>query len=138
MSIDARLNKLFPGLTAQERGILVLKSWKEGKDEDPQIRLTMPPEQGEEFNRLIGLMNAANVELGALIALFEQIVVQIEIRHAWLMTIRLWQLDADDLAMQIALYWKKPVTEKNYETLVGKARSGLRLGGGAGSWSTPA
>lgn len=39
MTIDARLNKLMPVLTARERAILVLESWKEGENEDPQVAL---------------------------------------------------------------------------------------------------
>ena len=38
MSLDGRLNKLAPMLTAQERAILVLESWKEGRQEDPAWR----------------------------------------------------------------------------------------------------
>ena len=40
MSLDARLHKLTPALSAQERAILVLRSWKAKEHEDP---LTCPP-----------------------------------------------------------------------------------------------
>ena len=60
MSIDARLNKLMPALTARERAILILRSWKEKTPEDPLWRLTLPQNQATEFSRLIDLMNAVN------------------------------------------------------------------------------
>jgi hypothetical protein len=53
MSIDARLGKLMPALSAQERAILILRSLKEKTPEDPLWRSTMPREQAAEFNRLI-------------------------------------------------------------------------------------
>ncbi len=53
MTKKGRLDKLYPGLTAQERALLVLQAWKEGTDEDPQARKTMPSSQVDEFNRYI-------------------------------------------------------------------------------------
>ena len=56
---DGRLNKLYPGLTAKERAVLVLKGWKQDTEEDPLVRRTMPVEQGAEFNIYIDLLNGA-------------------------------------------------------------------------------
>ena len=61
MSIDVRLNKLMPGLSAKERAILVLRSLREKTPEDPLWRRTMPQEQPAEFRRLMVLVNACNI-----------------------------------------------------------------------------
>lgn len=83
MSIDARLNKLAPVLTAKERAILVLGSLKNRTPEDHLWRSTMPRDQVQEFNRLIGLMNAANIKVGFVISHLEQLVENIELRLMW-------------------------------------------------------
>ena len=78
MSLDARLHRVAPMLTAQERAILVLESWKEGAQEDPAWRRSMPPSQALEFNRLIDLMNGCNIHLGSFISLLYEQIDKIE------------------------------------------------------------
>ena len=41
-SIDSRLSRLSPKLSARERGLLVLRSFKEKTPEDPAWRQSMP------------------------------------------------------------------------------------------------
>ena len=41
MSLDTRLQKLMPALSAKERAILILRSLKEETEEDPSWRNTM-------------------------------------------------------------------------------------------------
>ena len=99
MSLDARLNKVMPVLSARERGILVLKSLKDKTPENPSLRRTMPPEQMSEFNRLIVLMNACNIYLPLFITMVEQQAEQMEVRVSWMLTLSqfgtaLWQLGA--------------------------------------------
>jgi hypothetical protein len=60
---DSRLGRLSQDLTALERATLVLRSWKDGREEDLSWRYTMPQSQGHEFNRPIELMNGVNVRL---------------------------------------------------------------------------
>src|SRR6266540_1457270 len=99
MSIDARLNKLMPALSAKERAILVLRSLKDKTPEDPLWRRTMPNEQRAEFSRLIVLMNACNLHLPLFITMVEQHSEQMWLRLNWLMTLdlvgdALWHLGA--------------------------------------------
>ena len=56
---------------------------KSGKGADPLWRSTMPASQVAEFNRLIGLMNACNIQLGVLIAHIEHVVEKMELRLMW-------------------------------------------------------
>ena len=65
-SNKARLDKLNNVLSAKERALLVLRSWKDGTEEEPRWRWTMLAEQTPAFNRYIGLMNAVNRALGPL------------------------------------------------------------------------
>lgn len=51
-SKERRLDKVSETLTAKERALLVLRAWKEDREEDPTWRWTMPSEQVAEFNRL--------------------------------------------------------------------------------------
>ena len=83
MSIDARLNKLMPALSAKERAILVLRSLKDKTPEDPLWRRTMPQEQAREFSRLIVLMNACNIYLPLYITVVEQKTEHLCLKRHW-------------------------------------------------------
>ena len=96
MSIDGRLDKLTPALTAKERAILILRASKEGVSEDPQVRSKMPPEQALEFNRYIGLMNGVNVFLTFYTGILDQSLALLDARYGWLLTIHLWVLGVSD------------------------------------------
>ncbi len=79
-TIDSRLDKLMPVLSARERAILVLRSLKDKTPEDPMWRQTMPRDQSPEFNRLIVLMNACNIHLPLFITMVEQHTEQLYLR----------------------------------------------------------
>ena len=109
--LDARLDRLMPTLTAKERAMLVLRSLKDGTPEDPKWRRAMPTSQYAEFNRYIGLMNACNVQVGALIMLVGQLVDKLELRLAWFTSLVVWGSYAEDLEDYIDRY-TKPAGEK--------------------------
>ena len=83
MSIDARLSRLSPGLTARERAVLILKADRDKRPEDPSWQRTLPSEQRDEFNRLIGLMNGSNKYLPLFITMVEGWAAQMEVRLHW-------------------------------------------------------
>jgi hypothetical protein len=89
VSIDGRLDKLTPALTAKERAILILRACKEGVPEDPLIRSQMPPGQALEFNRYIGLMNGVNIFLTFYTGVLDQALALLDARHGWLLTLHL-------------------------------------------------
>ena len=64
-TIDARLTKLLPALTAKERFLLELPSYRAGEKPDPAVRRSTPDEQRSEFDHYIRLLNAVNRKLGA-------------------------------------------------------------------------
>ena len=68
MSIDSRLSKLMPALSARERAALIVRAFKDDEPEDPDWRRTMPADQADELGRLIGLENAVASPLSSLIA----------------------------------------------------------------------
>ena len=86
MSIDSRLKRLAPALSAKERAVLVLRSLREKTPEDPAWRSTMPRDQTTEFNRLIVLMNACNIYLPLYITMVEQSTERLYTKLHWLMT----------------------------------------------------
>jgi len=81
--------KLTPALTAKERAILVLRAWKEGMPEDPQIRHKMPSEQGPEFNRYISLTNGVNEFLVVYVVLLDRSQAHLDARRARLLILHL-------------------------------------------------
>ncbi len=67
----------------RERAILVLGSLKSGIPEDPAWRRSMPQDQTNEFNRLIGLMNATNMYLPLYITMVEGMAKAEWVRMQW-------------------------------------------------------
>jgi hypothetical protein len=91
LSVETRLQKVMPTLSAKERGLLLLACLKDGRPEDPLWRKSMPANQVPEFNQFIDLMNVANIQVAAQIAVLEQAVETIEMRECWLISIVLLQ-----------------------------------------------
>jgi hypothetical protein len=68
----------------------VLRSWKEGKDEDMAWRYSMPWGQEGEFNRLIELMNGVNVHLAPFVFATAPEVDKLGLRLGWMAAFALW------------------------------------------------
>jgi len=123
MSGNQRLDQLYPALTAKERALLVLRSWKGDQQEDAAVRRTMPQSQALDFNHYIHLMNAANLDLGKYIAVLNLTATQLGLKHAWLASLQLWGIRVWDLATYIALHTNEPIRESEHKRLVEKARA---------------
>ncbi len=94
---EARMKGISEGLTAQERALLVLRSWKEGKEEEAAWRSTMPQEQVSAFNRYIHLMNGVNRGLGLLLLAIVLETDKLSLRLGWLAQSALWALTTTEL-----------------------------------------
>jgi hypothetical protein len=95
LSIDGRLRRLSPALSAKERAVLVLRAWKEDVEPDPQMRWQMPAEQTREYNHYISLMSGANGSLAHYILVLQQMVEKVDLRYGWLLTVGLWALQIE-------------------------------------------
>jgi len=111
MSVERRLDRLYPVLSARERAVLVLQAWKEGREEDGMVRATIPSGQGREFNRLIGLMNGLNRGVGMITTVLQAQMTTLEMKHAWLMWVLLSGDALEDLSHYLLTGVKEPVTE---------------------------
>jgi hypothetical protein len=105
---------MFPELTAQERAMHVMRSLRDGTEEDPKIRDTMPAEQIAEFNRYVGLINAANSQLGTLVVLVMTMVETLEARYAWLLSLMMWRLHTEQIALHLHGLLREPITKSAY------------------------
>jgi hypothetical protein len=85
-----KIERLYDRLTARERAILVLRSWKEGKEEEPGWRWSMPLDQTAEFNRLIDLMNGVNQHLAPFVFATAPEVDKLGLRLGWMAAFTLW------------------------------------------------
>ena len=119
---DGRLNKLYPGLTAKERAVLVLKGWKQDTEEDPLVRRTMPAEQGAEFNLYIDLLNGA-CELSPYVHAIGIMIDQMDLRYGWLLTLDLWAMHALTMAEYMWSETKEPITKSEYRQRQEAARA---------------
>ncbi len=85
----------------------------------------MPKEQVEEFNRYIRLMNAANSDLGMLVLLLKEMVERLDVRFAWLLSLRMWQLYTEQIASYIDRCAKEPITESEHQKRLESATTKL-------------
>lgn len=125
MSGEQRLDRLYPALTAQERGILVLRALKAGEKPDRLVYDTVPSAQGPDFNRRIRLMNGANVELATVLMVLREQIDKTGLKHSWLLTLRWWADDVAKLRMLVSFGTKEPVTASEYAKLELEAREEL-------------
>src|SRR5262245_55778270 len=121
MSIDARLNRLTPALSARERGLLVLRAWKEKTAQDPAWRETMPPGQTAEFNRLIDAMNVANHQFAFLITILEKEAEKLELKVSWHFCLRLWQVNLAEINVAASIVAREAITASEYRTRLADA-----------------
>ena len=119
---EGRLDKLYPALSAKERALLVLRSWKKDEDEDRRVRLTMPDGQIAEFNRFIDLMNGAYL-LTPYIHALRLHIDQMGLRYGWLLALDLWAMHAFSLAEYIWSETKEPITESEHRQRQETARA---------------
>ena len=59
---DRRLDAVTTGLTARERAILTIGIWNRSEEPEDRLLKYMPPEQKEEFERLVKAVENANDE----------------------------------------------------------------------------
>jgi hypothetical protein len=123
VSGNQRLDRLYPALTAKERALLVLRSWKGDQQEDAAVRRTMPQSQALDFNYYIHLMNAANLDLGKYIVALSLTATQLSSKSAWLASLQMWGIRVWDLAQYIVLHTNEPITESEHRRLVEEARA---------------
>jgi hypothetical protein len=118
VSLDQRLSRLAPALTAQERAILILEAWKEDKLEDPLWRQAMPQEQSRAFNHYIELMNEANRVLGVLINILFQQAEKVEMWQGWLTSLVCWQDHIDEIREAVRIEVKSPAARKRLDAVL--------------------
>ena len=127
MTVEARLKRLLPALTAKERGLLVLQAYKAGEQPDRTIYDTCPSAQGAEFNRYIRLMNAVNVELATVLVILRTQVEKTDLKHAWLMTTLIWGMETKILGDQVLATTKDRKFRKEVRRLMARAPSDLAV-----------
>lgn len=117
MTACTRADKLFSVLSAKERALLVLRAWKEGGEEDRQVRATMPLNQVGSFNHYIELMNSVNERLGRYLLVLSANVEQLGLISGWVATMQLWALHAFELGLFIFRNVPEPITESEFAGL---------------------
>jgi hypothetical protein len=89
---DRRLGRLYGALTPQERAVLVLRAWKEGREPARQLLTSSTLEDAHEYNRLIDLLCVASDELTQYLTIVHLYVEQLEVKTSWYLTALLWGL----------------------------------------------
>jgi hypothetical protein len=86
-SADRRLDALTTGLTVRERALLALGYWHRDEEPDERLLKYMPPEQKDEFERLLNAVENANGQLYSDSSIWCEWLQQADIEMAWLESI---------------------------------------------------
>ena len=113
-------------LTAKERALLVLRSMKDGENEDPTWRWNMPDAQVPAFNRLMALLEGVNRWIGIYVYELKGSLRELRLRYACLSSILLWQRAAFELSGFIMGCTKELITESDYREKEREARAEYR------------
>jgi len=118
VSIDARLNRLLPALSGKERAKLVLCTYKEKKPQDYRMGQGMDPAEVREYNRLIKLMNACNMEVLIIVILLRERAAKIDLKLGWLATLEMWCEHAEMVELYLRGLTKEPITVTAYQEML--------------------
>ena len=145
MKQGARMKQVWKGLTARQRAILLLRSWKVGEVEDELVRDTMPRRQEGQFSHYVGMVGKVNRSLGGIAIVYGSMVDGIEVRMGWLNSLWFWgagvrKLVADECYEEEADLteltpdeaWERLLAEKRteLETLLARGElEGVEIGG---------
>ena len=127
MSAEQRLSRLYPALTARERGLLVLRAYKADEKPDPRIYHTCPSAQGAAFNRYIALLNAVNVELATVVLILRTQIDKTALKYSWLMTAVIWGMETHAMGRHVLAATKDRKLRKDVRRLMARAPSDVRV-----------
>jgi hypothetical protein len=127
MSAEQRLDRLYPALTAKERGLLVLHAYKAGEQPDRLIYSTTPSGQRREFNRYIRLMNACNVELATMLVVLREQIGKTDLKYAWFMTLCLWGIETQFLGDEVLARTKDRTLRRDVRRMMRRAPGDLQV-----------
>jgi hypothetical protein len=124
-SADKRLDRVYPALSATERGVLTLIDSKEGRMQDHQLRRSAPEDQASEFNHLIGLIHAGSGDLVHLILIAREMIAQTELKLAWLTSLRIYGLECARVRSHLLFDINEPITQSAYDQRLQESRAEL-------------
>jgi hypothetical protein len=127
MSGEQRLDRLYPGLTARERGVLVLRAYKAGEKPDPQIYHSTPDAQAHAFNRYIHLMNCVNTELATVLFIIREQIAKTDLKYAWFMTLAIWGMETQILGDEVLAATRDRKLRKEVRRLMARAPGDLQV-----------
>lgn len=121
--LDGRADRLYPGLSAHERVLLVIQAVREGRHPDSQIHTTMPDGQVGEFNRSMALLRGAARVLPPFILMLEQDVRGLHAQLLLLSVLVLWAADREGFIGYIKYTTPEPCSTEEYAAHLAAARA---------------
>jgi len=122
---NKRLDRMLPFLSAKERGIMTLRDYKAGKAQDRALLNSTTDQQSAEFNRYIGMMNAANGDLASVILVIRERATQEELRFSWLEWARICAMEMYAVRASFAVHGREPITASAFQEKEAEARAEL-------------
>ena len=89
---------IYPRLSARERVVAMLEAHRAGKQPDPHLFSTIPPEQGSEYNRFVRRLDRLEREGRAWVLALARGTSALETLSGWLLTVHLVAASLEALA----------------------------------------
>ena len=123
MSLDSRLGRLSPGLSARERVVLYVRAALEGQRIDPSVGATMPNSQVAEANRYVTIANGILHVLLPQALILQADVEALSLRFQLLLTWAAWGTERTRLRNALQLLAVIPIAQTEYDRLVSEGRA---------------
>jgi hypothetical protein len=118
VSLDARLERLLPALSGRERATLALRDFKARKPRDRRLAWDMDGTDRRDYDRLMRLMDACNLQALMAIVLLVQRTQKAGLKLGWLATLEMWDEHAALLERHLRSYADGPAPFAPYCTLL--------------------
>lgn len=121
--LNARVERLYPALSARERIVLILEAANDEREPEPRIRETMPNDQVGAFNHYLGQLRGANRPIGSYVLVFVQEVAHARTQLLLLSALAMWGTDRSALLDYIAFNTNQPCTQAEFDEHLAEARA---------------
>jgi hypothetical protein len=122
-NLDGRANRLYLGLTARERAILVLQAANDDRQPDHGIYAMMPDGQAAEFNSYMTQLRGINQRVGPYILVLAEEIAHSNTKAVLLGVLCSWGYDRSEFVNYIGWQTDEPCTQEELDQHVAEART---------------
>jgi hypothetical protein len=122
-ALGSRADRLYPGLSALARAVLVLEAQNADREPDPRVHSTMPEDQAVEFNAYIAPLRGVARVVGPYALVLREELGHVRTQLALLQVLCAWGNDRAELLDYIQAQTDEPCTQHEFDQHLLEART---------------